>query len=532
MRLLLGALALAATLTACSGPADEPAPLPARTTGSPAGAPTRYDQYVALGDSYTAAPLVPPTDTSTLCLRSAVNYPALVAEAMPGTALTDVSCSGASTRNTVRPQTGRGGSVPPQFDALRPGTDLVTIGLGGNDDQLFGSLLGSCVPRRVRPTRTGRPCTDAATGGRDLDRLLARIRGQPRRGGRRRSRARPPTRPGGADRLPAADPRDPAPATTCRWPPATTRSPARSTRASTEAVRDAAERADAEFVDVWARAPGTTSAPTSRGSTAGSPRPRPRWPTTRSPPGRRPSPGWCWTRDQLMPALVDRDAGHDRQRGRHRAQRRPHGGAVARRATSGSRSSSTRSPREPGRTIGCPSTDAGQRLADRQRLLGVPRLALVGAAVHGGGHRQPRVERRDRGVGAERELDAVVEHPPEREAPRGPLAPDPLGEVAVVEQVRGLHAGADAELAPSGEVLAPRHLHVLDRAARAGLGERRQRVLDGRVADRVAGDLEPAGVRPARTGRAARPRTGWAGLRGTRDGARRRTARSTRRSGC
>ena len=114
-RRLAVALALAGALAlgGCSSPATTPEAAPARTTGSPAAVPTRYDQYVALGDSYTAAPLVPPTDTTTICLRSAVNYPALVAEAMSGTMLTDVSCSGASTRNTTEPQTGRTGSVPP-----------------------------------------------------------------------------------------------------------------------------------------------------------------------------------------------------------------------------------------------------------------------------------------------------------------------------------------------------------------------------------------------------------------------------------
>ena len=173
MRPLLAIIALAAALAACSSD-DEPRPLPAFETGLPAGAATAYDEYVALGDSYTAAPLVPPTDTSTLCLRSGVNYPALVARSMPGTALTDVSCSGASTENTVSPQTGRGGSVPPQFDALRPGTDLVTIGLGGNDERLFAGTLGGCV--LVAPEDpTGAPCTEAARGGRDIDRMLERI---------------------------------------------------------------------------------------------------------------------------------------------------------------------------------------------------------------------------------------------------------------------------------------------------------------------------------------------------------------------
>ena len=168
------AVALAGGLAACSSDEPDPAPLPARATGDPVDTPTEYDEYVALGDSFTAAPLVPPTDTSTLCLRSGVNYPALVAEAMPGTELTDVSCSGATTANTLRPQSGNGGSVPPQFDALDRGTDLVTVGLGGNDEGLFATTLGSCVLVAAQDP-TGAPCTEAARGGRDLDRMLGRI---------------------------------------------------------------------------------------------------------------------------------------------------------------------------------------------------------------------------------------------------------------------------------------------------------------------------------------------------------------------
>ena len=175
-RLLVLPLLLALAAPAgCSG-TDRPEAAPARTTGSPAAAPTEYDQYVALGDSYTAAPLVPPTDTSTICLRSGVNYPALVAKAMPGTTLTDVSCSGASTANAVHPQGGGNGAVPPQLDALQRTTDLVTIGLGGNDENLFAGVLGSCV-RLAQRAPAGRPCTRAAERRDDLDRILDDIRG-------------------------------------------------------------------------------------------------------------------------------------------------------------------------------------------------------------------------------------------------------------------------------------------------------------------------------------------------------------------
>ena len=158
-RTLVSLIVLGALLSGCGSDAETaPPPGPARTTGSPTASPTEYDEYVALGDSYTAAPLVPPTDTSNTCLRSGVNYPALVAQGMPGTALTDVSCSGAATENMTAPQRGMTGAVPPQFDALHRGTDLVTIGLGGNDGGLFASVLGDCT-RLASSDPTGRPCT-------------------------------------------------------------------------------------------------------------------------------------------------------------------------------------------------------------------------------------------------------------------------------------------------------------------------------------------------------------------------------------
>ena len=175
-RPLLLLLAGACLLTACSESGDAPVAAPARTTGSPTAASTQYDQYVALGDSYTAAPLVPPTDVSTICLRSGVNYPALVAEAMPGTELTDVSCSGAQTANVTTPQSGQQGStVPPQIRAVRRGTDLVTIGLGGNDEHLFARVLGQCTQLALDDP-TGSPCRDSFPDG-DLQAAFLRIHG-------------------------------------------------------------------------------------------------------------------------------------------------------------------------------------------------------------------------------------------------------------------------------------------------------------------------------------------------------------------
>ncbi|WP_426243906.1 SGNH/GDSL hydrolase family protein [Nocardioides sp. LHG3406-4] len=135
-------------------------------------------RYVALGDSYTAAPLVPPMSMAGGCLRSERNYPSLVAAALPGVRLADRSCSQADSSHLSSPQdTGRA-VVPPQLDAVGPDTDLVTLAMGGNDFDLFGNLMGHCTALRDRDP-AGRPCRDAAQqpGGGDVYlEVLPRIR--------------------------------------------------------------------------------------------------------------------------------------------------------------------------------------------------------------------------------------------------------------------------------------------------------------------------------------------------------------------
>lgn len=118
---------------------------------------------MALGDSYTAAPLVASTDTGDGCLRSDGNYPHLVAREL-GADLEDVSCVGATSASMIGVQSLADGSVrPPQFDALGRDTDLVTIGIGGNDVGLLSTLGGTCVPLAAQDP-TGSPCTDRLRG--------------------------------------------------------------------------------------------------------------------------------------------------------------------------------------------------------------------------------------------------------------------------------------------------------------------------------------------------------------------------------
>ncbi|MEU0846887.1 SGNH/GDSL hydrolase family protein [Streptomyces flaveolus] len=106
--------------------------------------------YVALGDSFAAAPLVPPIDPSNLlCLRSLADYPHIAAKAL-GARLTDVSCSGATADHLT---TSQYLGTQPQFGALTEETDVVSITIGGNDTGLVSAALG-CVNLLRKPVGT------------------------------------------------------------------------------------------------------------------------------------------------------------------------------------------------------------------------------------------------------------------------------------------------------------------------------------------------------------------------------------------
>jgi lysophospholipase L1-like esterase len=112
--------------------------------------------YVALGDSYTAGPVIPTQQTNPAgCLRSDHNYPHLVAMSLNGALLRDVSCSGAITDDMTQSQSVQGGSNPPQFNALDPNTQAVSLTIGGNDIG-FVSIAENCSS----PVNAGTPCQD------------------------------------------------------------------------------------------------------------------------------------------------------------------------------------------------------------------------------------------------------------------------------------------------------------------------------------------------------------------------------------
>jgi lysophospholipase L1-like esterase len=118
-----------------------------------------YRNYVALGDSYTSGPLIPIQRLeATGCFRSTENYPSILASNLNLSSFTDVSCSGAATTNmTASQDLPILGSNPPQFDALRFNTDLVTVGIGGNDFNFMGDLVGTCPGLRASDP-VGNPC--------------------------------------------------------------------------------------------------------------------------------------------------------------------------------------------------------------------------------------------------------------------------------------------------------------------------------------------------------------------------------------
>lgn len=118
--------------------------------------------YVALGDSYASGAGLR-GQSGGLCMRSDQNYGHLAAALQVGT-YTDVTCSGAKAKALTEPQyEGLPWGATAQLDAVTADTDLVTIGMGGND---LGAgalglveLIGVClVGALVNPN--GTPCKD------------------------------------------------------------------------------------------------------------------------------------------------------------------------------------------------------------------------------------------------------------------------------------------------------------------------------------------------------------------------------------
>jgi len=127
-----------------------------------APAPAAAD-YVALGDSYAAGPLIPLQIQPFGCLKSNNNYAHIAQRTLAFAEFRDPSCSGAETEDMTQAQGVTPGPNPPQFDSLSADTEFVTINIGGNDIG-FSSIAEDCFTFQ----RNGSPCKDQyVQNGRD-----------------------------------------------------------------------------------------------------------------------------------------------------------------------------------------------------------------------------------------------------------------------------------------------------------------------------------------------------------------------------
>jgi lysophospholipase L1-like esterase len=129
----------------------------------------RAANYVALGDSYAAGPLIPNPLLPLGCLKSSNNYAHQAAPGI-GLSLRDATCSGAKTNHMTEPQNVEpDGPNPPQFNSLNAETTVVTLTIGGNDIG-FSEVAESCIT--INPF--SHPCLDKYNAG-GVDQLKARI---------------------------------------------------------------------------------------------------------------------------------------------------------------------------------------------------------------------------------------------------------------------------------------------------------------------------------------------------------------------
>ncbi|NMO88382.1 SGNH/GDSL hydrolase family protein [Actinomycetospora sp. TBRC 11914] len=113
-------------------------------------------EYVNLGDSYSAGSgiLPPAPGAPPQCTQSALNWAHDLAGSQ-GYHLTDVSCGGAQTKDFT---TSQFPGVAPQLDALSSSTRLVTLTIGGNDNNVFINAIGACGSAAATTAGQGNPC--------------------------------------------------------------------------------------------------------------------------------------------------------------------------------------------------------------------------------------------------------------------------------------------------------------------------------------------------------------------------------------
>ncbi|MFD7987088.1 SGNH/GDSL hydrolase family protein [Kitasatospora indigofera] len=174
---------------------------PVQLLGAQPAAAASYE-WVALGDSYTAGVIQAAGDVFEVprdgCERTDRSYPQAIDRDLGALIeLTNVSCGGATIEDvTFRAQSPIGRNVPgsedpdypfppvpPQSEAVNAGTDVITVGVGGNTLG-FGEILFKCLELGSGSEGAGTPCKDAfaesvpgrlAKVGTDYDAMLAKL---------------------------------------------------------------------------------------------------------------------------------------------------------------------------------------------------------------------------------------------------------------------------------------------------------------------------------------------------------------------
>ncbi|MFG2952181.1 SGNH/GDSL hydrolase family protein [Streptomyces sp. NPDC048291] len=141
-------------------------------------------QWVALGDSCTAGVIPAAGDVFEVprdgCERTDQSYPQVIDRDLGSLFdLTDVSCGAATIENVTdeaQEPVGRHlpplsedpdypfPAVPPQSAAVGPGTDVITVGVGGNTLG-FAGILAKCPELGQGSGGVGTPCKDALAAG-------------------------------------------------------------------------------------------------------------------------------------------------------------------------------------------------------------------------------------------------------------------------------------------------------------------------------------------------------------------------------
>jgi len=122
-------------------------------------------QYVALGDSYAAAPGISgQTGVPAGCGRSSASYPLVAARrlGLDSGQVHDESCAGATIADLTGPQTTSDGTNPAQLAALSDATTLVTLGIGGNDMH-WSAVLTRCAELDLIPALISSSAAQEAT---------------------------------------------------------------------------------------------------------------------------------------------------------------------------------------------------------------------------------------------------------------------------------------------------------------------------------------------------------------------------------